>query len=185
MVDNKGNTYTPCGAFVLNSVTYRMFYTVVTAGGTGLVVTANWSTAAAARATLVAQYFNGFTGTPTLDKTNTGTGTSTTAAPSNTAVTTQAAELVVVGAGHAGISSAFSLGSGYTNLGTVAVANAGIAQESKVVAATGAQSGSLTIASSLAWAAFIATFYDLASGPAPIPNRLKAASQAVNRGASF
>lgn len=167
ITDNKGNTYTAADSFRVASVTYRMYYAVVTTGGTGHTVTATWSTAAAARATVVAQYFNGFTGTPTLDKATGTTGSSTSANPGTTAATTVAAEIVVVGAAHASTTSAFSLGTGYTNLGTVNVANAAIAQESKIVAATGTQTGSLSIALSRAWSASIATFYNGVAGTPP------------------
>lgn len=158
------NTYAATDSFRLNSVTYRMFYAVVTTANAAHTVTANWSTAASARCTVVAQYFTGFTGTPTLDQATGGTGTGLVA---NTAVTsgttTAASEIVVVGAAHAAAISAFSLGTGYTNLGTISVANAEIAQESKVVAISGTQTGVLNIAASRAWASSIATFKDVTS----------------------
>lgn len=164
MTDSKGNTYTPCGVFLLNSVSYRMFYAVTTLSGAAHTVTALWSTVAAARATVVAQYFNGFTGTPTLDQTTQTTGTSTSAAPGTTGTTVNANEVVVIGAAHAATVSAFTLGTGYTNLGTVSVANAQNGMESKIVAATGTQTGVMTIAASRAWAAVIATFQDVTGG---------------------
>lgn len=170
MIDSKGNTYTPVGAFLLNTLTYRLFYAVTVNSGASHTVTANWSTAAAGRATVVAQFFNGFTGTPTLDQTTQTTGTSVSASPGTTGATVNANELVVIGAGHAATISAFTLGTGYTNLGTVSVANAQNGMESKVVAATGTQTGIMTIAASRAWAAVIATFYDsvaVASTSAP------------------
>jgi hypothetical protein len=117
--------------------------------------------------TVAAQYFNGFTGTPTIDKSNGTAGSSTTANPGTSATTTVANELVVVGAGHAGTASAFSLGSGYTNLTTVNQANAAVGQESKVISSTGTQTGTMTIAASRAWGAILATFYDLPLNVAP------------------
>lgn len=170
MTDNATtpNTYTAADSFRLNAVTYRLFYAVVTTANAAHTVRVNWSTAAASRGTVVAQYFNGFTGVPTIDQATGGTGTGTSA---NTGITTGATinanEIVVVGAAHAATVSAFSLGAGYTNLGTVSVANAQIAQESKVVAATGTQTGVLTIAASRAWASSIATFYDLVAAGNP------------------
>lgn len=171
MTDNAipANTYVAADSFRLNAVTYRMFYARVVTGNAAHTVTAVWSTVAAGRCTLVAQYFNGFTGTPTIDQATGGTGTGTSA---NTGITTgttiNANELVVVGAAHAATVSAFTLGAGYTNLGTVSVANAQIGQESKVIAATGTQTGVLTIAASRAWASSIATFYDNTGVVTPI-----------------
>lgn len=169
LTDNAANVYLPADIFRLNSVTYRMFYSAITVGNAALTVTATWSTLAAARGVVVAQYFNGFTGVPTLDQVAGGTGTGTSA---NTGITTGATvdanELVVVGAAHAAATSAFTLGAGYTNLNTVNVANAANAQESKVVGATGTQTGVLTIAASRAWASSIATFRDLTGGVTPI-----------------
>lgn len=164
MADNKSNTYLPIGSFQINGMTYRMFYSVLTAGGTGHTVTANWSTVASSRATLVAQYFNGFTGTPTLDQTAGATGASTSANPGTTGATINANELIVIGAVHDAAVSGFSLGTGFTNLGTVSVANAQNGQESNVVSATGTQTGFLTIAASRNWGAQIATFYDSIGG---------------------
>jgi hypothetical protein len=170
--DNFANSWTAADSFRLNGVTYRMYYAVLATGKAGAshTVTATWSTAAAGRCTIAVQYFNGFTGTPTLDKVNGGTGSSVSANNAvTTATTTQANELVVVGAAHGSTTSAFTLGTGYTNLSTVNVANAAIAQESKVVTATGAQTGIITIAAARVWASTIATFYDNTGGGTPPP----------------
>lgn len=167
MTDNAApaNTYTAADSFRLNSVTYRMFWARLVTGAAAHTVTANWSTAASGRATVVAQYFNGFTGTPTIDQATGGTGTGTSANTGiTTGATTHAAEIVVVGAAHDATISAFTLGAGYTNLGTVSVANAQNAMESKVIAATGTQTGVLTIAASRNWGSSIATFYDNTGG---------------------
>jgi hypothetical protein len=192
ITDSFGNTWTkvPNGGtnnVLTNGSSTQMWYAVLGVGKAGAAhtVTANWNTAATGRVTVAAQYINGFTGTPTLDQSTGAIGTSTSASPGTTGSTTQANEIIVIGSGHAGVSAAYSLGAGYTNLTTVAVANAGVGQESKVVAATGTQTGTMAIATSQSWGAIIATFYDAASGPAPMPKTLVAARQAVNRGASF
>lgn len=160
VTDSKGNTYTKIQTPVSNSVVVEMWYTVVTTGGTGLTVSATWNTGNTGRCVVIAQYFNGFVSTPTLDKFSTASATSLSAGGGTTATTTVAAELVVLGGGHAAAVSAFSLGTGYTNLTTVNVINAAAAQSSKVVAATGAQTGGTTIAASRANVGMIATFYD-------------------------
>jgi hypothetical protein len=71
-------------------------------------------------------------------------------------------QVVVGGFGHASTTSAFTAGSGYSNLVTQNVAAAAVAQESKIVAATGAQTATATIAASRAWGAIVATFQDVA-----------------------
>lgn len=164
VTDNKGNVYLPTQTPISNSAVVQQWYTKVFTGGTGVTVSATWNTGTTGRVTMEAQYFNGFTGTPTLDQVSNTTGTSTTASGGTTPATTVAAELVVLGVAHAGATSAFSLGTGYTNQTTVNVANAAGAQSSKVVAATGAQTGTATIAASRAWAGMLATFYDAAIG---------------------
>lgn len=152
------------GASGAGSVSLSMWYGVVVAGGASKTVAAAWNVGNTGRLTIAAQVFNGFTGTPTLDQVST-TGSTGTAVSSNaTPATTQSAEIVVGGAAHAGTASAFSLGTGYTNLSTVNQANAAVAQESKVVAATGAQTATFTIAASRDWEAGVATFYDLVAG---------------------
>lgn len=164
ITDSKGNTYVAADAFRVGAVTYRMFYCVLVGAGASHTITATWSTAAAGRATLVGQYFNGFVGTPTLDQVTGTTGTSTTMNPGTTGTTIDANELVVVGGAHASTTSAFTAGAGMSNLGTVSVANAQIGQVSKIVSSTGAQSGTMTIAASRAWAGSIATFRDNTGG---------------------
>lgn len=168
VTDNKGNTYarvdiTATGDVLTNSSSTQMWYAVTTAAGASHTVTVTWSDAAASRLTAAAQYFNGFTGTPTIDKIISATGSSTSASPGTSGVTVANDELVVIGAGHDGATSAFSLGTGYTNLTTVTVTNATVGQESKVVSATGTQTGTMTIAATRAWGAILATFRDVSA----------------------
>lgn len=163
VTDNKGNTYTRVpitGGVLTNSSSTQMWYAPTVSFGATHTVTVTWSTVSTGRLTIAAQYFNGFTGTPTFDVQVSAIGTSASANPGSTPTTTNANEVVVLGASHAGTASAFTLGAGYTNLSTVNQANAAVGQESKVVSATGAQSGTMTIAASRAWGAIIGTFYD-------------------------
>lgn len=165
--DSKGgNTWIKAQTPVSNSSVVEQWYCIPVNGGASMTANCTWNTGTTGRVTMELQYFNGFTGTPTLDRVSNATGTSTSASGGTTLATTVAAELVVLGVSHASTTSAFSLGTGYTNLTTVNVANAAGAQSSKVVAATGAQSGTTTIAASRAWSGMISTYYDLtASAP--------------------
>lgn len=165
--DNAGNTYTRVGALILNTITVGLYYSKITVGNAALAVKDTWSTAAASNLSMAAQYFNGFTGTPTLDQsTTTGTGSSTAATPATTSATVNANELVVIGAGFGGATTTQTLGTGYTNLSAINFANASSGQESKVVAATGTQTGVITLGASRAWGAAIATFQDVTGGAA-------------------
>lgn len=157
VTDNKGNTYQPILS-AANASTVHLWYCPSIIGGAGHTVTVAWSDTATGRVTVVPQEFSGFTAPPVVDRTQTNLATGT-AATSNATVTTTAADELVVGAlSRAGTASAMSLGSGFTNLGTVNVANAGVAMESKVVAATGAQTATFTIAASRAYVAAVVTF---------------------------
>ena len=169
MTDNHGNTYTRLantGAALVG--THTVWWAKITTGAaSGFTVTCTDTSGAFARMTLVAQEFTGFTGTPTFDKISTNAnGTSTTPLSGSSGTLTVAAELVVGCFANFGVSAAWTLGTGYTNLGSVAVANGGGAQESKIVAATTAVTAGATLASSEAWSAFVVTFRDVASAAA-------------------
>lgn len=153
--DSKGNTYTKA-LHTANASTLSMWYAPNITGGASHTVTATWSTAATGRVTVVAQEFDG--GFNTLDKSTSGAGSSTTPSSGATATTAAANETVVGGASYAGAATTITAGSGYTNLGTVSVANAGIGQESKVVSSTGAQTATFSLAASRAWVAGVLTF---------------------------
>lgn len=176
--DNHGNTWTKVplartNNVVQNSVAVQMWYSVLTTGGAGHTVTVTWSLTNTARVTVAAQYFNGFTGTPTYDQNHSATG-STTSANAGSLTVTPAESLIVTGAGHAGTVSAFSLGSGNSNLSTVNAANASVAQESQVQAA-GTYSGILTIAAARAWGAAVASFYNATGGQTVSPSGIATA----------
>lgn len=173
--DSGGNTYTRIAdTGASNTGTHTLWWArVVTGGNAGaFTVTVTNSGGAFAALSVVAQEYNGFVGTPTFDKISAYASATSTAALSATSGTlSQANELVVGSFAHYSTVSAFSLGAGYTNLGTVSLANAQSAQESKVVAVTTAVTAPATIAASREWTAFVATFYDAPS--ANVVNQLK------------
>jgi hypothetical protein len=155
VTDNKGNTYTKVH-HVASASTLSMWYAANVTGGASHTVTATWSTSATGRLTLVAQEFDG--GFTTLDKSTSATGSSTSPSSGATATTTAASETVVGGVSYGGTATTVTLGSGYTNLNTVSVADAGIGQESKVVSSTGAQTATFSLAASRSWIAGVLTF---------------------------
>ncbi len=158
VTDSKGNTYQRILIQDGVSTLQAWWCPAITGAGTTHTVSIAWNTAATGRVTAAAQEFGGFAAAPVVDRTIVNAATSTAATSTATAATTAANELVVGALSRAGTASAMSLGSGYTNLGTVNVANAGVAMESKVVAATGAQTATFTIAASRDYVAACITF---------------------------
>lgn len=159
VTDSKGNTYARI-VVVGSTSSYQRWYTVVQTGGSSFTVSATWNTGNTGRCTLVAQEFNGFIGTPILDKSSTNGSTSTSATSGATSSTTRNQELVVGGLSYASTASTVTLGTGYTNLDGVNAANASVAQESQVVSVTAAQTATFTIGASRAYIAGVDTFYD-------------------------
>lgn len=159
--DSGSNTYHQIATTgAADTGTESVWYAVVTTGGAAFTVKVTDTSGAFARIGFSAQEFNGFTGTPTFDKVSAFTSGSSVSPLSLTSGTlTQANEMVVGSFAHYSTVSAFSLGSGYTNLTTLSVANAANAQESKVVSATTAVTAPATIAASREWNAYVETFY--------------------------
>lgn len=167
VTDTGGNHYTRIADTLANDTgTETVWWAPVTTGGGSFTVTVTNTGGAFARMDAVAQEFNGFTGTPTFDKVSAFTsGSSVTPLSLTSGTLSNANELAVGAFAHYSTVSAFSLGSGWTNLGTISVANAANAQESKVVAATTAITSTATIAASREWNAYIATFFSGSSTP--------------------
>lgn len=168
VTDSKGNTYTKVPSFDIanagGTLALDCWYAPVTTGGASATVSVAFNDAAT-NANVVVQHFNGFTGTPTFDQKSTSSNaTSTTATSGATSATTQSAEVVVGGAVHASTVSAYTLGAGYTNLTQSSVAARQIGMESKVVAATGAQTATFTIAATRVNIGGVVTFYDNTGG---------------------
>lgn len=169
VTDSKGNTWHQVpGMNIIRAgsvIALDAWYCVPTTGGTGFTVSVAFNDASA-NCNIVVQYFNGFTGTPTLDQVKSQSNASSTTCTSGTsAATTQAVEVIIGGGIHATTTSAFSLGAGYTNLTQSSVANRQVAMESKVVAATGTQVATFTIAAARANLGGVATFYDAVVTP--------------------
>lgn len=163
VTDNKGNTYTKIFS-VANSATGAMWYAKNITGGAAHTVSVAWTVATASRCTVVAKECSGCDTTAPLDKSTTAIGTSTAPSSGATTATTLADEIIIGMVARDGLASAVSLGAGYANLGTVNVADAGIGMESKVVAATGTQTATFSIAASRTWVCGVATFKGAGGG---------------------
>lgn len=165
VTDSAGNTYTEIALPVrAANATLKMWYAPVTATTVSTYqVSVTWNVGNTGRCSIAAHRFVGFTGTPTLDKFTSATGTSTAANSGATAATTNAAEVVVGGGVHDLTASAWTLGAGYTNLSTNNSANTSMAEESKIISSAAAQTATFAIAASRTWVCGVATFYDLVS----------------------
>jgi hypothetical protein len=155
--DSKSNTYTKI-LDLDGTQDVTLWYAQNITGGASHTVTVTFNSGAGAALGFVAQEFTGIASSSSLDKSVIAQGTSTTPASGNTAATTQADELVVGVLGFSSTSTSITLGSGYSNLGSVTGTNLSAALESKVVAATGAQSAGATLGASRAWCMGVATF---------------------------
>lgn len=150
VTDSAGNTYTQI--FAKNGTSsIQMWFTNVRVGGAGVTVNVAWNTGSTPGVTFAAQEFSGF-GAAKVDSYIVSAPTTSTAPSSGATQTPTVSSSLIVGGGiHAGVVGAWTLGSGYTNLNTVDVANRSMAQESKIVSSKQAQTTAFTIASSLEW----------------------------------
>jgi hypothetical protein len=167
VTDSASNTWHRIWA-VGSTASLQQWYCIPTATTASFTITAHWDTTATGRVTVVAQEFSGFTGTPTVDIVGTPQGATNTAPTSLAYTPAQANEIIIGSANHASTTSAFSLGSGYSNLTTVNAANAAVAQESKVITSIASQQAVFAIAASRAWVCNIISFYDATSSPQTI-----------------
>jgi hypothetical protein len=169
VVDNAAvsNTYNLIStASVGNGTTMYLatYYSIITTAKASPTVTVNYNSAAT-NADVCVQYFNGFVGTATLDKSVAQTNASSTTCTSGaSAATTQSVELVVGMGVHISTTSAFTLGAGFTNLTTNNIAARAVAMESLVTASTGAQTANFSIAAARVNAGAVVTFYDNVGG---------------------
>ncbi|MBN9522501.1 hypothetical protein J0H58_28930 [bacterium] len=167
VTDNKGNTYSPAvtsggaGAFSRQCV---KFYCANTAGGGShqITVTPSGSLANGSLG-FVADEWSGLAPSGPLDKTATGTNTSTAVSTGSTGTLSQADELVTCGVGTAGTSVTYTPGVGWTQT----AATTGLFNQYKVVAGTAAVSGDATASPSITWNAALATYKIAAGGGGP------------------
>jgi hypothetical protein len=169
--DNYGNTYARVSGFDIANGAGTLnldcwIAKVVTGAASGFAISVAFNDTNG-NCCVVAQEFSGFSGTPTVDKfarqENASSTTTTSGATANTTVNDE----LVVGIGiHASTASAYSLGTGYTNLTQKSVAARQTAMESKVISSTGAQTATMTSAAARVNIGGVVTIYDAVSGTA-------------------
>ncbi len=163
VTDSKGNTWVKAVELDATDLV-GIWYAANIVGGSAHTINIAYNDSVGDAISCVVQEFSGIATSSPLDKTAIADGTSTAPNSGASAATTQADELVVGVAGWFGATTTASLGSGYSNLAQVAKANASTAMESKVVAATGAQTAAFTLAASRDWACAVATFKAASGG---------------------
>jgi hypothetical protein len=158
ITDSKGNTYAKAND-IATSVSLSVWYAANITGGSSHTITVNFNDSNTGNVSIVAQEFSGIMASGALDKTAAATGTSTSPSSGATATTTQANELVVASLVTAGTATTTTAGAGYSNLGgPTTITDARTAQASKIVAATGTQTATFTLAASRTWACIVTTF---------------------------
>lgn len=161
--DNKGNTWARVISTAL-AATFDLEVWVcknITSGGASHTVSASDS-GGGVDSLLIVEEWSGQDTTAPSDKSIGATGSSTALSSGASAATTQAAELVI-GAGVVSGNVTMALGAGYTNLTRVNTTFSTLAFESKVVAATGAQTAAMTAGTAGSWVCQVATFKEAAA----------------------
>jgi hypothetical protein len=166
--DNHSNTFHAADSRSVNSFC-EIFYAYNINSGASDVISSTLSNGVCCcvpvteHALLLAMEVSGLITTDPLDVHTTGAAGSgaSTASAGPTSTTTVAAELVAMAAASAG-SLTYTVGSGYSNLIQQGSGSPSGAMQSKVVAATGTQSGSMAMSATSDYTAVIATF----KGPA-------------------
>jgi hypothetical protein len=171
ITDSKANTYTKIGTAQESNTTGQtvlsMWYAKNIVGGASHTFTVNYNSATSNNNSVAVQEFSGIDTVAPLDQTTKNKGAGTAVSSGATAALLNANELVVVGMACDTIQTP-TLGSGYTNLaqnGSGATTPTQVAQESKIVAATAAVTGTFTITSTN-WACIVATFIGASAGGA-------------------
>lgn len=163
ITDSQGNTWQQAvylKSAATSSGPVRIMYAANIAGGS-TTITATMNQTAATNAAVIIREFSGMALSAVLDvtKTNDQTTTSTTLTTGASSTTAQADELVIVGANIVGAATTVSAGSGYTGVASLrANASAYAAFEYKIVAATGAQTGTFGLAAARAARMALVTF---------------------------
>lgn len=168
--DSKGNAWT---LFQTNTIAatfiHNTWYSIATIGGSSYTVTATDNGGGVDSLIICEEWSGAVSSLATVADKNTGAtdgGVPGTAMSSGaSAVTTQAAE-IVIGTGVAAGAPTLTLGATYSNLTRVATAFTAIGFESKIVAATGAQTSTLTAGAASTWSMHVTTYKEAA---APVP----------------
>ena len=117
---------------------------------------------------IIVEEWSGIATTNAIDQSHSATGESNAPNSGASPATTQADELVI-GAAVGSSPCGYTLGAGYTNLDTTATSYDVLAFESKVVAATGAQTATFSLSASPSWVCSVATLKGIAASTSYVP----------------
>lgn len=141
-----------------------LWYAKNITGLTTPTFTATITTPSGTGSGLIVREYSGLDTTAPLDKSTSLGGTTTAISSGATAATTNANELVI-GAGASDFgNNTYTVGAGYGNLITTKNADLDLSMEDKIVAATGAQTATMTLGSASDQAGAVATFIQAAAG---------------------
>jgi hypothetical protein len=169
IADSQGNTYTKIrGRRVATTGAYfcTLWYAKNITGGTTPTVTV---TSTSAQFNVQAFEISGADTATPLDAQSDAGGTTTAITGGTTAATTTAAEMVIMAGFSDFGNNGYTVGAGYTGLQIMANAAQDMAMQYKIVAATGTQSGTMTLANASDNAGIIATFKQGTSGQTIAP----------------
>ena len=132
------------------------------AGGAGQTVTAT-DTGGGVDSLIIVEEWSGAALTSAADKSAGATGLASSAANSGASAATTQAHEVVIGAVAASGNQTFTPGASYSNWNKVNTTFSSLFFESKIVAATGAQTADATISAGVSWVCQVATFKQAAA----------------------
>ena len=170
MTDNKANVYTRRSTvFLVNVDQVDVWTAPITTGGTGLIVTAG-AIGGTTAAIIVEEWSGLVTATP-LDQQITGNNTATTALSIGpTATTANANDLIWLAFGASTATGTTTTATGFSNATLKVSSPSTLYVQSKVVAATGAQSAATTLSVSVAWEGCLVALRDPTAGSAIFHN---------------
>jgi hypothetical protein len=187
IADTSGNTWHQIFETDPDVSDIAVWYAWNCVGGTLPTVTITSTIGSAAIGIMMREYSGIQNSSDPLDKTVNATATSTALSSGATAATTQAAELVV-GVGETEFSAdTITVGAGYGNLlvQNSATIPRTFAMQDKIVAATGAQTSTMTAGHATPWIAAVATFKATGAAPVVLPPAPKFFMQAVMRSGNY
>ncbi len=171
VTDSKGNTWNRViSTSIAATFDSELWYSVIATGGSGYTVTAN-DNGLGVDSLIIVEEWSGAALTSAADKSAGTSGIGTALSSGATAATVQAAELVI-GAGVVSGDVTMTAGATYSNLTEINTIFSTLAFESKVVAATGVQTATMTAGTAGSWICQVATFKEAVAASSGSPTVL-------------
>jgi hypothetical protein len=182
VTDSKGNTWNRViSTSLAGTFDLEVWVALNITGGASHTVTAT-DNGGGVDSLIMVEEWSGLLTASSIDKSIGATGTASSAANSGATAATTAANELIIGAVAASGNDTFTPGASYSNGNKVNTTFSSLFFESKVVAATGAQTADATVSTNVSWICQCATFKLVASNPV---GRLTIARQAANRAGTY